>query len=698
MLGETTQGNSKAVPASAERLPVQSSEKEKHEVDTLIPEGSDKHRVFSATLNSFVRNVKNSGRSLRQRVAVCADWCFSVLAITCAYELKLIDADLWQFIPVYVVVPLLTVFIFSGVGVYSMMVRFSSLEEMAPIVKGVIVSAFLVLVVQFLIDPKPDPRSAFVIYGLLLLLFCGASRHLWKTTGISQSVNEGVPVAIYGAGSLGRRVMDICRAGTDYRPVVWLDDNENYHGRMFAQAEILDPKSPATPARLKQLGVETILMAIASVDQRRMKAMLESLQRFDCSVRTLPSIDDIMANRVTSRDTMKLPLEELIGRKSVAPDMALMVKNISGKVVMVTGAGGSVGSELCRQILPLMPTKLVLFDVSEAAMYVIEQKLVQLLAASEFDGVAPEVCCVIGNVCEAGAVENSIRKYGVQTLFHAAAYKHVPMVERNPQPAIKTNIFGTLATLEAALQCGVENFTLISTDKAVRPTNVMGATKRVAELIVQAKAHDAAKDRSVNTVMSMVRFGNVIGSSGSVVPRFSDQIEKGGPVTVTHEDIERYFMSIPEAAQLVIQASALAKGGDVFLLDMGQPIKIADLAKSLIYLHGKTLRDDNNPKGEIEIRYVGLREGEKLFEELLIDETAEATKHSKIMRGQETFLEWQQLARLLEEMKEVMVANPDAGMVDELQQMVSEYEPDRSGLPRAVCEAATNKRVVRLAR
>ena len=676
-LGETTTpGASKAVAASTHRVGKQPTrDSGPHDGTPLAQETS---RVFSITLNAFVRNVRNSGKSIQQRVAMGADWCFSILALTCAYVLKLSWVDLEQLWPTYLIVPVVTVFIFSGVGVYSMMIRFSTLDEMAPVLKGVIASAFLVLVVQFLSDPKPDPRSVFVIYGLLLLLFCGASRHLWKTSGIAQVRRSGVPVAIYGAGSLGRRVMHICRAGSDYNPVVWLDDNEKYHGRMFAQAEILDPKSPATPARLKQLGVDTILMAIASVDRSRMKELLESLQQFDCSVRTLPSIDDIMANRVTARDTMKVPLEELIGRKPVAPDMELMIKNISGKVVMVTGAGGSVGSELCKQIIPLVPRKLVLFDISEASMYLIEQELLKVVDETRFDGSLPEICCVIGNVCEEKVIKGVIQKQGVQTLFHAAAYKHVPMVEKNPQPAIKTNVFGTMATLDAAIDCGVENFTLISTDKAVRPTNIMGATKRVAEMVVQAKAELAANAGDVKTTMSMVRFGNVIGSSGSVVPRFSEQIEGGGPVTVTHEKIVRYFMSIPEAAQLVIQSSALATGGDVFLLDMGQPIRIADLAKSLIYLHGKTLKDELNPKGDIEIKYVGMREGEKLFEELLIDKSAEKTEHPKIMRGQERHLTLIELERALLAIKDRMNEAPDADMVAELCQLVAGYKPNRN--------------------
>jgi len=632
--------------------------------------------AFSNSLNSFTRNLSNTGNGTKQRFAMLFDWLLSVCALGCAHFLRLAGIDIAQVWPLFVILPAITVIFFSGFGVYTMVVRFSGLEEMAPLFKGVIVSSAALLVMLFLFRFDPNPRSLFVIYGLLLLVFCATARHLWKVKAIGHATSAGVPTAIYGAGVLGRQVMRICRDGSDYRPVLWLDDDDKYHGRSLAQADVLDPKAEDTPRRLKQLGVETILMAIPSIGSQRMKEVLESLQRFDCSVRTLPSIDDIMANRVTSRDIKKVPLEELIGRQSVAPDMALMIKNLTGKVVMVTGAGGSVGSELCRQILPLRPDKLVLFDVSEAALYQIEQELKRVTDTAIEGNNKPEICCVIGSVCNKSEIAHSIASYGVQTLFHAAAYKHVPLVEHNPQPAVRTNIFGTLNTLDAALENGVENFLFISTDKAVRPTNIMGATKRVAEMVVQARA----ANNKGNTSLSIVRFGNVIGSSGSVVPKFSKQIESGGPVTVTHEQIVRYFMSIPEAAQLVIQASALAEGGDVFLLDMGDPVQIADLAKSLIFLHGKTLKDENNPRGEIEIKYTGLRPGEKLFEELLIDEDAEPTIHPKISRARETFLEWPQLQKHLNALLVEMQRDPNQDMVKSLMDLVPGYLPNREGL------------------
>jgi FlaA1/EpsC-like NDP-sugar epimerase len=602
------------------------------------------------------------------------DWVLALVALAVAHLLRLGHVDLAELWPVFVVIPLVTILLFSGVGVYAMVIRFSGLDEMAPVLKGVVLSSLALLISLFLLHPDPNPRSLFVIYGLVLLVFCAGSRHLWRSSNkVGAGNRSGVPTAIYGAGDLGRQVMQICRNGTDYQPVVWLDDDPKYHGRNLARVEVLDPQDSATPERLKHLGVETILMAIPSVSGSKMKGLLESLRRFNCSVRTLPSIEDIMSNRVTSIDAKRLPLEELIGRQPVTPDMKLMIKNVTGKVVMVTGAGGSVGSELCRQILPLRPIRLVLFDVSEAAMYQIEQSLGQLGESMPIGENTPDICCTIGNVNRRRDVESAISSNGVQTLFHAAAYKHVPMVEKNPQPAVRTNIGGTRTTLEASIRCGVENFLLISTDKAVRPTNIMGATKRVAEMVVQAKAEDP----NCETNLSIVRFGNVIGSSGSVVPKFSEQIASGGPVTVTHKDIVRYFMSIPEAAQLVIQASAMAEGGDVFLLNMGEPVQIADLAKSLVFLHGKTLKDETNPRGEIEIKYTGLRPGEKLYEELLIDETAVPTSHPKISRARESYLPWAQLRVHLDRFEAEMESNPNGSMIQLLCSVVPGYVPDK---------------------
>ena len=625
---------------------------------------------------SRLSNKLNTLEKSKKRIIVqLLDMMFAFLSIAVGNLLRLSTIDFGQLLPIFVIIPVVTVVIFSRLGVYNTVIRFSGIEELAPVVKGVIASSFLLLIIQHLLAPDPNPRSIFIIYGLVFFVFTAGARQLWKGFVSDATSAVGEPIAIYGAGALGRQVMQICRNGVEYRPVVWLDDDTKMHSRRLSNAVVLDPKDPATPALLKSYGIETILMAIPSVSAARMKQLLESLRNFDCRVQTLPSIDDIMANRVTTRDAKTLPLEELIGRQPVAPDMALMRKNITGKVVMVTGAGGSVGSELCRQIVPLEPSALVLFDVSEAALYQIDSDLRQLEAELEFTTVH----CVIGNVVFKSELSHTISSYGVQTLFHAAAYKHVPMVESNPQPAIRTNVFGSLATIEAAIENQVENFLLISTDKAVRPTNVMGATKRVAEMIVQAKSAELAG----NTKVCMVRFGNVIGSSGSVVPKFSEQIECGGPVTVTHPDIVRYFMSIPEAAQLVIQASALCEGGDLFLLDMGQPVQIADLAKSLIYLQGKTLKDDDNPRGEIEIQYTGLREGEKLYEELLIDETAKDTSHPKISRAKEGFVEWSELSEMLDRFKSIMRSDPDDEMIEQLKSVVKGYIPNRPTLIQA---------------
>ena len=635
----------------------------------LVLRTKAKQADMKRNFRRFAEVLGNLEKNRKRFVAQALDASFAVLALAAANILRLSTVNFEELWPAYLLIPAATVFIFRQVGVYDAVIRFSGIDETA-LAKSVVLSSLLLLVTLYLLNPDPNPRSLFVIFGLLLLVFCVGARHLWKAIAADRLSGTGEPIAIYGAGALGRQVVQICNNGSDFRPVLWLDDDAKLHGRTLAGAPVLDPKDSRTPAVLKAKNVDTILMAIPSVGGS-MKELLESLRNFDCRVQTLPSIDDIMANRVTSRDARTLPLEELIGRKQVAPDATLMSKNITGKAVLVTGAGGSVGGELCRQILPLNPSVLVLLDVSEAALYTVESDLVALKELS--DNRTP-VICVLGNVVFKSDVAHVLKTYGIQSLFHAAAYKHVPMVESNPQPAIRTNVFGSLATLEASIENGVENFLLISTDKAVRPTNVMGATKRLAEMVVQARAAQGG----TTTALSMVRFGNVIGSSGSVVPKFSEQIESGGPLTVTHKDIVRYFMSIPEAAQLVIQASALAKGGDVFLLDMGKPVQIADLAKSLIYLHGKTLKDEDNPKGEIEILYTGLREGEKLFEELLIDDDAVATQHPKISRGIEDFIEWPELRKVLDLLAADMASNPKDQMIRQLQSAVKGYSPNRS--------------------
>ena len=624
------------------------------------------------SVSMFTRKLQNTSQDVKRVVGMAVDFFAVVVALAIAFLLRLTVVDVSQLWPVFLLLPFVSVAIFHIIGVYDMVVRFSNLEDNYAVLKGVLQSSLVALVLLYLAQPDPNPRSIFIIYGLLLMVFCGGARVFWKAVAGESTAETGRPIAIYGAGELGRQVMQICRNGTEYRPVLWLDDDKKYHNRYLSNARVLDPKHVTTPDVLKAHGVDTILMAIPNIGTD-MKEVLESLQSFNCSVQTLPSIADIMSNRVTALDAKTLPLEELIGRQPVAPDTALMKKNITNKVVMVTGAGGSVGSELCRQILPLQPAALVLFDISEPAMYEIDSNLKALVENLPEGHVRPPVICMLGNVCFKEQIVFALQKYSVQTLFHAAAYKHVPMVEINPQPAIRTNVFGTLATVEAAIECKVENFLLVSTDKAVRPTNVMGATKRVAEMVVQAKSAASTGETS----LSIVRFGNVIGSSGSVLPKFSAQIEAGGPLTVTHKDVVRYFMSIPEAAQLVIQASALAKGGDVFLLDMGQPVQISDLAKSLIYLHGRTLKDENNPRGEIEIVYTGLREGEKLFEELLIDDSAIATSHPKISRALEDFIEWPQLQVILTQFMRTMETDPGNEMIEPLKSIVSGYKPNR---------------------
>jgi len=429
---------------------------------------------------------------------------------------------------------------------------------------------------------------------------------------------------------------------------------------------------------IEQYRISDIVLAMPSNSKTENKRIVESLEQFGLHVRTLPSIAQLVEGHISSQDLREINVEDLLGRDSVPPNLQLLGATITGRRVMVTGAGGSIGSELCRQIVMLKPTQLVLVEMTEYALYAIEQDLDGLMARNGMEGTV-ELITELANVTNRDMVDRMFERLRPETVFHAAAYKHVPLVECNPIGGMNNNIFGTLYLALAAERLKVSYFVLVSTDKAVRPTNIMGATKRVCELILQARAALSESPR-----FSMVRFGNVLGSSGSVVPRFEKQIRDGGPVTLTHRDVTRYFMTIPEAAQLVIQAGAMSEGGEVFVLDMGQPVRIIDLATTMVRLAGLSVKDSANPLGDIEIREVGLRPGEKLYEELLIDDNAETTLHERIMRANEKYIVWDELRTSLDRMREAI----DAGRKDELlamlQTLVPEYAAPKSAVPELV--------------
>lgn len=484
-------------------------------------------------------------------------------------------------------------------------------------------------------------------------------------------------VLIYGAGTTGRQLAAAMANSHEMQVAGFLDDDDRLHGHVLNGQPIHNPADLDNLATT--LNISDVLLAMPSLSRKRRNEILTQIRSAHVAVRTLPSVTDLAQGKVSISDLRELDIDDLLGREPVTPNHILLVKNIVGKVVLVTGAGGSIGSELCRQILAVNPAKLLLIEQSEFALYAIHQELEEKLAA--LDGATPPVLVpLLASVQDDDRMREIMSTWHPDTVYHAAAYKHVPLVEHNPAAGIKNNMLGTLRTAQAAAENGVSDFVLISTDKAVRPTNVMGASKRLAEMALQAlaAAHAATQGNTVGaggTKFSMVRFGNVLGSSGSVVPKFRQQIRDGGPITLTHPEVTRYFMTIPEAAQLVIQAGAMAKGGDVFVLDMGQPVKIMDLARRMVELSGLTVKEEQNPEGDIEIAVTGLRPGEKLYEELLIGDNPKSTVHPRIMKAHEEFIPWAEFEAKLTALEMALNVN-DVGVIRlMMQQLVTGYIP-----------------------
>ena len=511
---------------------------------------------------------------------------------------------------------------------------------------------------------------AFAVLGLT------TTRFLMRVL-VSDRRNTGERVAIYGAGRAGLRLVAAATDHREFRPVLFIDDNRALQGRVIAGLSVVSPERMAK--LIKTLQIDRVLLAMPSAGHRKRQQIIENFKNLPVRIQTVPDIGDLLSGRARLEDIRDVDVADLLGRETVPPHTGLLDACICGKSVMVTGAGGSIGSELCRQIIELGPRRLVLFEISEHALYQIDQELTNLVRAR---GLGTEIVALLGSVHHRDRVRQSIRAFEVQTLYHAAAYKHVPIVEYNMIEGIHNNIVGTWHTAEAAEEAGVETFVLISTDKAVLPVNVMGATKRFAELVLQAMAERGSKTR-----FCMVRFGNVLESSGSVVPLFRKQIREGGPVTVTHKDVIRYFMTIPEAAQLVIQAGSLGQGGDVFVLDMGVPVRIADLARRMINLMGLTVRDEANPDGDIAIRYTGLRQGEKLYEELLIGNDVARTEHPMIMRAMEESLPWPKVRHYLAQFQLAGNAFDCQQILNLLLESVNGFVPVSDGIDDLVWQA-----------
>ena len=572
----------------------------------------------------------------------------------------------WLFVlPIVFGVP-----IFIHMGLYRAIVHYMEINAFVSMLKAVSLLVASYGILLLFLDPYGVPRSSIIIFWLILLLVIVGSRLLVRWLLMGNKRRDKPNVAIYGAGFAGMQLASALKVTSSMRPVLFLDSKVELQGHEISGLTVYPPED--VEVLIGDKGISQILIAIPSASKSRIRTILQELEDLPVQVQVLPSMEALASGDIRVESLRDVGVEELLGRDAAIPDAKLLKGSVSNKVVMVTGAGGSIGSELCRQIILQKPSKLLLFERSELALYQIERELIDYISTSA--GIACEIIPLLGSVKHFNRAKRICETFRVQTIYHAAAYKHVPLVEYNPVEAVQNNIFGTLYMAQAAKETSVERFILISTDKAVRPTNVMGATKRCAELILQALNQECQHDETP-TKFSMVRFGNVLGSSGSVVPLFREQIKEGGPVTLTHKDITRYFMTIPEAAQLVIQAGTMAKGGEVFVLDMGEPVKIIDLAKKLIHLSGLSVKEGIDAEGDIEILETGLRPGEKLYEELLIGEDVGGTEHPLIMQAQEEFKHWLEIEKTLQGMGQASQDFDVKRIQELLKSCVSGYTP-----------------------
>jgi FlaA1/EpsC-like NDP-sugar epimerase len=616
-------------------------------------------------------------RPLKRAFVLTVDISICVLAVWFSYYLRLTEFVALSgpvLLPVFASICIaIPIFIFSGL--YRAIFRYSGLPAMAAMARAMLLYGLLFASLFTFYGFQGVPRTIGLIQPLLMLILVGASRafaRVWLGGLYLSQINKSkLPkVLIYGAGSAGRQLASAMENSFEMRVVGFLDDDDRLQGNVLNGLPILNPSD--LDEVLVEMPVTDVLLALPSVSRQRRNEILKSLSAHKLSVRTLPHLSDIASGRITVNDLRELDIDDLLGREPVKPNGLLLNRNTHGKTVLVTGAGGSIGSELCRQILSTLPQKLLLVDMSEFALYQIHQELQTQWEAQAAEDEACELIPLLASVCDADRMQDIMATWKPQTVYHVAAYKHVPLVEHNPAEGVRNNVLGTRVCAEAAASNGVHNFVLISTDKAVRPTNVMGASKRLSEMVLQALAHHSTQ---ATTIFSMVRFGNVLGSSGSVVPLFRDQIKSGGPITLTHADITRYFMTIPEAAQLVIQAGAMGTGGDVFVLDMGQPVRIVDLAKRMVELSGLVLKDELHPDGDIEITITGLRPGEKLFEELLIGDNPQPTQHPRIMKANEDFMPWYTLQLRLDKINMAVQTNDVPKIRGLLQSLVPGYQP-----------------------
>ena len=591
----------------------------------------------------MIRYLLNAPRPTKRLISISYDILAIPLSLYLALALRhgtLTPEFQSSMLSSIAITTLASIIIFIRLGLYRAVVRFMAEKAFVSLLIGSGLSALSLATSSFLLQ-APMPRSALIIYLFSVLILIGAPR-LFIRAIVSQMSKSGTEqVLIYGAGNQGIALANSLMNSDKYRPFAFIDDNRRIQKSVIHGLKVYAPSDldELLDEQINNGQSKKVLLALGSASNSKRKRLLEQLASKKIQVLTTPSVNDIVSGKAKIEEVKRVDIEDLLGRDPVPPRSELIQQCISQKVVAVTGAGGSIGSELCRQVLSQKPKKLILIELNEFSLYTIEQELNLIKDNHKLE---LEIISILGSVQKENRLKTVFEKFKVETVYHAAAYKHVPMVEHNVVEGVRNNVFGTWYCAEAAIKAGVKNFVLISTDKAVRPTNVMGTSKRVAELVLQALAQ-----RQSDTRFTMVRFGNVLGSSGSVVPLFHRQIQQGGPITVTHPDIIRYFMTIPEAAQLVIQAGSMGKGGDVFVLDMGEPVKITDLARKMIHLSGLSERHQQNPNGDIAIEYSGLRPGEKLYEELLVGDNVEGTDHPRIMTANEVHLSWPETHNLL---------------------------------------------------